>query len=167
VVAICSGCKVAVTLAAENQDLARLLLWSPESMGSLRSATTGWLKTRSALTTYARKLTRPETWKKLLSGKVQAGLVSKALVKHETRSAEEAAQEDATLKRFRTFRNPMLLVFGGSDPDAPGSSRAYARFCRTHAIPQSTHTVPHAGHSYYRATWTRELFDVSLRFLSS
>lgn len=167
VVAICSGCKVAVTLAAENQDLSRLLLWSPESMGSLRSAATGWLKTRNALATYARKLTRPETWKKLLSGKVQTGLVTKALVKHETRSAEEAAQEDATLARFRSFRNPVLFVFGGSDPDAPGSSRAYARYCRTHAIPQSTHTVPHAGHSYYSASWTGELFDASLRFLCS
>jgi len=166
VIAICSGCKVAVTLAANNPSLSRLLLWSPESMGSLRSAATGSRKTWGALATYTRKLLRPETWKKLLSGNVQAGLVAKALVKHETRSAEEALQEDVSLGKFRTFRNPVLLVFGGSDPDAAGSGRAYARYCRTFGIPYDTHTVPHAGHSYYSETWTDELFDVSLRFLS-
>jgi len=166
VIAICSGCKVAVTLAANNQNLFRLLLWSPESMGSLRSAATGSRKTWGALAAYTRKLLRPETWKKLLSGNVQAGLVAKALVKHETRSAEEALQEDGTLRKFRTFRNPVLLVFGGSDPDAAGSGRAYARYCRAFGIPYDTHTVPHAGHSYYSEVWTDELFDVSLRFLS-
>ena len=166
VIAICSGCKVAVTLAANNQTLSRLLLWSPESMGSLRSAATGSRKTWGALATYTRKLLRPETWKKLLSGNVQAGLVAKALVKHETRSAEEAIQEDVSLGKFRTFRNPVLLVFGGSDPDAAGSGRAYSRYCRAFGIPYDTHTVPHAGHSYYSEAWTDELFDVSLRFLS-
>lgn len=164
VVAICSGCKVAVALSAANQDLAKLLLWSAESMGSLRSATTGLRKTASALATYARKLLRPETWKKILSGKVQTGMVTQALVKHETRSAEEAKREDTVLKRFRSFRSPIFFVFGGSDPDAYGSSRAYADYCRSNKIPHSMHTVAHAGHSYYSEEWTRELLDVSRDF---
>ncbi|HPC49473.1 MAG TPA: alpha/beta hydrolase [Kiritimatiellia bacterium] len=165
VVAICSGCKVAITLAAGNPDLANLLLWSPESMGSLRSGATGWRKTRAALLAYARKLTRPETWRKILTGRVRTDLVTRALVRHATRSAEEAVREDATLARFRAFRNPLLLVFGGSDPDAPGSRTAYTRYCRTNAIPCRTHTIPHAGHSYYGEAWTQELFEVSLAFL--
>lgn len=165
VVAICSGCKVAITLASDNPDLANLLLWSPESMGSLRSGATGWRKTRAALLAYARKLTRPETWRKVLTGRVRTDLVTRALVRHETRSAEEAAREDATLARFRAFRNPLLLVFGGSDPDAPGSRAAYARYCRAHAIPCRTHTIPYAGHSYYGEAWTKDLFEVSLAFL--
>jgi alpha/beta superfamily hydrolase len=165
VIAICSGCKVAITLAAADRDIARLVLWSAESMGDLRSAATGLRKTLNLLGTYARKLSRPETWKKLLSGKVQTGMVTKALVKQETRSAAEAARENDVLKQFRKFRNPLLFVFGGSDPDASGSSRAYARYCRRHDIPQLSHTVAHAGHSYYGEAWTRELFEVSLGFL--
>ncbi len=165
VAAICSGCKVALALASKNQDVAKLLLWSPESMGALRSSSTGLRKTFSALTTYARKLVRPETWKKILSGQVQTGLVTKALVKHETRSADEAVWEDGVLKVFRTYRNPVLLVFGGSDPDAPGSSRAYAAYCHKHSIPHSSHTIAHAGHSYYGEAWTRDLFALSERFL--
>jgi alpha/beta superfamily hydrolase len=166
VVAICSGCKVAIALAADTPNIDRLALWSAESMGSLRSSATGLRKTWSALVTYGTKLLRPETWKKLLSGKVQTGMVAKALVKHETRTPQEAAWEDGVLKRFRAFRSPILFVFGGSDPDAPGSSRAYESFCRRNGIPHSTHTVAHAGHSYYGDAWARELLDVSARFLN-
>ena len=166
VIAICSGCKVAISLAAANPELDRLLLWSAESMGSLRSAATGLRKTASALTTYARKLLRPETWKKILSGKVQTGMVTQALVKHETRSADEAKREDTVLRLFRSFRSPVLFVFGGSDPDASGSSRAYADYCRSNKIPHARHTVAHAGHSYYSEEWTRELLGVSQDFVS-
>jgi len=165
VVAICSGCKVALTLAARNQDLAKLLLWSPESMGALRNAATGLRKTWGTLATYARKLTRPETWKKILSGKVQTGMVTKALVKQEMRSPEEAAWEDGVLRAFRTYRNPIQFVFGGSDPDAAGSREAYTRYCRAYGIPHDVHTIAHAGHSFYGEAWTRELLDVSHAFL--
>ena len=166
VIAICSGCKVAVTLAADAPDIDRLVLWSAESMGDLRSAATGLRKTGAMLLTYARKLTRPETWRKLFSGKVQTGMVTKALVKQETRSAAEAAWENGVLARFRAFRRPVLFVFGGSDPDAPGSRAAYERYCRTHSIPHQTHLIDHAGHSYYSETWTRELFERTQEWLS-
>ena len=166
VVGICSGCKVALTLAVRNPDIARLLLWSPESMGSLRSPATGPRKTFAALKNYARKLLRPETWRKLAAGKVQTGMVAKALVKQEKRSAAEAIREDAALKLFRGFRNPVCFVFGGSDPDAPGSRAAYARYCHAHGIPHETHLIAHAGHSYYSERWTRELFEASMAFLT-
>lgn len=165
-VAICSGCKVAITLAAAHQQIDRILLWSPESMGSLRSASTGWRKTVNALRSYGRKLTRPDTWRKVLSGRVHTRLVAKALVNHETRSASEAAAEDQTLRAFRAFCHPLLMVFGGSDPDAPGSRRAYEHFCRRHGIPCEIHTIPHAGHSYYSEPWTETLFRISHPFLA-
>lgn len=166
VIGICSGCKVALTLAARNPDIAKLLLWSPESMGSLRSPATGLRKTFAMLKSYARKLLRPETWRKLVTGKVQGGMVAKALVRQEKRSPEEAAQENIALKLFRSFRNPVLFVFGGSDPDAVGSRAAYERYCRANAIPHSTHVIPHAGHSFYSERWTRELFDASMPFMT-
>ena len=162
VVAICSGCKVAVALASRNPEIDRLMLWSAESMGSLRSAATGSRKTVSALKTYLRKLTRPETWRKILTGKVQTGMVTKALVKHETRTKDEAVWEDDVLRVFARHRNPVSFVFGGSDPDAAGSRQAYERYCAKHGIPHTRHTIPHAGHSYYSEAWTRELMAVSV-----
>jgi len=161
VVAICSGCKVALALASRNLGISRLMLWSAESMGSLRSAATGSRKTFTALKTYLLKLARPETWRKILSGKVQAGMVTKALVKHETRTKEEAVWEDGVLGAFAAYRNPVHFVFGGSDPDAAGSRQAYARYCAKHGIPATEHTIPHAGHSYYSEAWTRSLLETS------
>ncbi|MBQ9430476.1 MAG: alpha/beta hydrolase [Kiritimatiellae bacterium] len=159
VLAICSGCKVAISLAVSHPEVARLWLWSAESMGSLRHAATGLRKTLQALKTYAGKALRPETWRKLLKGKVNTGLVTKALVKHETRSPEEARREDATLAEFRKFRNPVCFVFGGSDPDTKGSSEAYSRFCRKNGIPFTLNIVPNSGHSYYGEEWTQQLFS--------
>jgi pimeloyl-ACP methyl ester carboxylesterase len=163
VVAICSGCKVAITLAAAHPEIDRLVLWSAESMGSLRAASTGLRKMLNMLRAYAGKLTKPETWKKILGGRVNTSLVTKALVRQEKRSPEEAKAEDETLKKFRAFRHPVFFVFGGSDPDAPGSSAAYARFCKKWGIPFAMHTVPNAGHSYYGAEWTRELLEETVR----
>ncbi|MBP5509431.1 MAG: alpha/beta fold hydrolase [Kiritimatiellae bacterium] len=166
IAAICSGCKVAITLAAAHPELDRLLLWSPESMGSLRAGATSRRKRWHTLLTYAKKLTSPETWKKLLTGKVNSKLVAKALAqKAEVRSAEEAATEDATLETFRFYRRPIHFFFGGSDPDAKGSSAAYEMFCRKNKIPFSLDWIPNAGHSYYGEAWTRQLLDFSERYL--
>lgn len=166
VAAICSGCKVAITLAAAHPELDRLLLWSAESMGSLRAGATNRRKRWHTLLTYAKKLTSPETWKKLLTGRVNSKLVAKALAqKAEVRSAEEAAAEDATLEKFRDYRRQVHFFFGGSDPDAKGSAAAYEAFCKKNKIPFSLDWIPNAGHSYYGAAWTRQLLDFSERYL--
>lgn len=160
-VAICSGCKVAITIATLSRRVRDMVLLSAEAMGSLRSKGTNSRKTASALLSYLRKLTRPETWKKILTGRVNTSMVGKALASHETRSADEAASEDRTLSAFRKFRGAITFVYGGSDPDAAPSSAAYRRFCGRHGITSAFHTVPHAGHSYYGLDWTEELLAVA------
>ncbi|MDA3924162.1 MAG: alpha/beta hydrolase [Kiritimatiellae bacterium] len=165
VAAICSGCKVAITLAAKHPEINKLLLLSAESMGSLRSSKTDSNKTKRALHTYIKKLTQLETWKKILTGKIQTKMVTKALVKHETRSDDESETEDYTLAKFKSFSNPVHFVFGGSDPDASGSMAAYKAYCEDHSIPHSIHLIPHAGHSYYSAKWSNEVLKTSIHFL--
>lgn len=164
-VAICSGCKVAVAAAAVEPDLAALALWSAESMGSLRSTATRRRKTRAALKTYALKLTRRETWVKLLTGRVRATMVTKALVSHETRSDQEAKAEDRTLQRFSAYTGDLLFVFGGSDPDAIGSSTAYAAYCRKHGLRHTLKTIPHAGHSFYQLDWESDILAITTTFI--
>jgi len=157
IVAICSGCKVAIGAAAAEADVRSLCLWSPEPMGSLRPSTTNRRKTRAALRTYFLKLLRPETWRKLLSGRVRGGMVRKALLAHETRAEDEATQEDAVLTRFRDYRGRVFAVFGEGDPEAAGSEAAYGTFCARHGIPWERHVIPREGHSFYRAEWADEL----------
>ena len=159
VIAICSGCKVAITLAT-RVDVRHLDLLSAESMGSLRAKGTNAAKTASALRSYIRKLFRRETWRKIFRGEVRTDMVGKALAHHETRSADEARAEDGILSRFRSYRGTIAFVYGGSDPDAPGARAGYERFCRKHSIAATFDTIPNAGHSYYALDWTDRVFEL-------
>ncbi len=158
VVAICSGCKVALTLATRT-EIRHLDLLSAEAMGSLRAKGTNANKTFSALKAYARKLFRRETWRKIFKGEVRTDMVGKALVRHETRGADEAKAEDRVLDRLRSFRGTLFFIYGGSDPDAPAASAAYRAFCRRHGLRAAFDEIPHAGHSYYALDWTDTLFS--------
>jgi pimeloyl-ACP methyl ester carboxylesterase len=159
VIAICSGCKVAITLAT-RVEVRHLDLLSAEAMGSLRAKGTNAAKTASALQKYFRKLFRRETWRKIFRGEVRTDMVGKALAHHETRSADEAKAEDGVLGRFRSYRGTIAFVYGGSDPDAPGARAGYGRFCRRHSISATFDTVPNAGHSYYALDWTDRVFEL-------
>ncbi len=163
--AICSGCKVAIRAAAAEPDIARLALWSAEAMGSLRGSTAGLHRRLVLLRAYARKLLQRETWRKLLRGQVRTGMVGRALVQAEVRTPAEARTEDEALRVFRAFRGSLLFVFGESDPDTPGSSRAYTAYCRAGSMPHTCHIVPHAGHSYYGVDWEQEVLRVTETWL--
>jgi alpha/beta superfamily hydrolase len=165
VAAICSGCKVAIAVAAAEPGIDALVLWSPEAMGALRAAAAGRRHLWRALTTYALKLTRRETWIKIATGRVRADMVKKTLVRSEIRSAAEAAGEDRILQRFRGYAGRIRFIFGGSDPDAADSAAAFAAFCARHGIRHDLHTVPHAGHSFYGLAWEAEVLDRSAEWI--
>jgi len=149
VVAICSGSKVALLLAAEGVQT-DLALFSAEPLGALRDGRrVAWRKFCHALRTYAHKLAQPQTWKKLLAGKVRAAGVRSALSPVEKPSAGEVRAETAALKKLRGFKGRILFVFAQRDPEAAPSAAAYAAFCGENKIPFELHTVPDTGHSFY------------------
>jgi pimeloyl-ACP methyl ester carboxylesterase len=163
--AICSGSKVALTLASREPAFTRLLLWSAETMGHLRATNTDQRKTRAMLAVYARKLLRPETWRKLLTGRVQHSMVRKALAEHETRSNNEARSEDQTLRALARKKADVMLIYGASDPDTALSLPAYKNWFLSNGFGVQTHTVPDANHSYYAIDWQSEVLDISQQWL--
>jgi pimeloyl-ACP methyl ester carboxylesterase len=163
---ICSGCKVAVGAAVDEPAVAGLVLWSAEPMGPLRTAGTARRKTLAALRAYARKLTHPATWRKLLTGNVHTGLVRKAVAGHETPGDDERRRETAELQRFRAFAGPVLFVYGSRDPDAAAARQRYARFCREAGIEHDSHMVDGANHSFYGLEWERAVCRVTLNWLA-
>ncbi len=166
-IAICSGCKVAIGTATRHPGIGWLVLWSAEVMGSLRASDTNLRKTLGALRAYGKKLLRRETWKKLLTGRVQTGMVGKALARHETRSAEEARAEDRLLEVFGRYQGRIRFIYGGSDPDAAPAAAAYRRFCQRHRIGFALDVIPHAGHSFYGEDWSNELIGRTLAWLAN
>ena len=149
VVAMCSGSKVALLLAAEGVK-ADLALFSAEPLGALRDGRrVAWRKLCHALGSYAFKLTQPQTWKKLFTGKVQAAGVRSALASSEKPSEAEVREETVALKKLRNYKGRILFVFAERDPEAAPSRAAYTAFCKENGIAFELHTVANTGHSFY------------------
>ncbi len=167
-VAICSGCKVALTLASREPSIKHLLLLSAEAMGHLRAGDTNRRKSMAALVTYARKLLRPATWHKIITGRVQTDMVRKAVASHETRSQSEAVVEDKTLSQLAESSSlRALLIYGGSDPDTTRALPAYTKWFKKNNFTTEQHIIADANHSYYSIKWEQELLDVATNWMTT
>jgi hypothetical protein len=163
---ICSGCKVAIGAAAADSRPSGLALWSAEPMGEMKDASVNARKTAHALRQYARKALQPRAWLKILSFRVNTGLVRKAVLEHETATVEERRRESLMLKRFReTFRGRVLFIYGSNDPETRLASRNYSRLCGRAAIPNEVHEILGANHSYYSLVWEKKALDLTERWL--
>ncbi len=165
--AICSGGKVAIGTAVERPAVTGLVLWSGEALGSLRSAATNTRKSAFALRSYLRKLTNPETWRKIIRLQVNLKLVRKALLKHETRGDSEAQQEERILARFRAWRGQVLFIYGSNDPDTRLAAGNYETFCTAQGISHMFHEIAGANHSFYSLAWEQEVMDLTGRWLAA
>jgi pimeloyl-ACP methyl ester carboxylesterase len=161
---ICSGGKVAIGLASEDSRIEGLALWSAESMGYLRDPSAGVNKSLEALRIYTRKLVRPETWRKILTFRVNTGMVRKALSTDEAPSSADIADESAMLHKFRRFRGGILLVYGGNDPETKTAAGAYIRFCGQNRIASEFHEIPEANHSFYSIRSSEEVMTLTERW---
>jgi pimeloyl-ACP methyl ester carboxylesterase len=155
---ICSGAKVAISAAIQT-SVSHLVLWSAEALGDLRSANTNKHKTVRMVKEYALKMTRLSTWRRLFKGEVDVAGVQRAVFQHETRTEEEAKQENRLLKKFRQFNGQLLFIYGGNDPETGLAGEGYRRFCQAFSIPHEYHVVEEANHSFYSLKWEADLLQ--------
>jgi len=154
---ICSGAKVAISAAQNDCDVQHLVLWSAEAMGNLRSHTTRARRSWAALQSYARKIMNPNTWRRLLTGQVNVGMVGKAVAQSETPGDAERRRESEILDRFHTFSGEILFIYGSRDPDTDSAAHRYADFCRQSGIKSTFHEIPDANHSFYGLEWEEQV----------
>jgi len=158
---ICSGSKVAMGTAATMAGVDEMVLLSHEAMGDLRrGGGTGARKSRSVLKAYLVKLTRPETWLKILTGRVNTRMVGKALSQREAPDEDELVAETGWLERLSDYSGRLLFVYGSNDPATPAAQPKYDAFCREHALQAAFHVVDGANHSFYSLEWETEVLDV-------
>ena len=162
---ICSGAKVAIATAEALPGIRHLVLWSAEAMGDLRNAATRARRSLGALKAYARKLVSPRTWRKLLSGRVNVGLVGKAIAQTETPDLNERAAESRVLHGFRRFPGEILFLYGSRDPDTSSAAQRYLEFCRRWGVANTMHEIPDANHSFYGLEWEQRVFDLTAAWL--
>lgn len=163
---ICSGGKVAIGAACDEPRIRGLVLWSGEALGHLRHAATNRRKTMFALNEYFKKLKSPQTWKKIVSGRINVNGVKKTLTKHETRTAQEAAQEEKILTRFRFYNGAVLLIYGTHDPDTKMAGTNYQSYLKKNGITHEYHAVENANHSFYSLETESRVLDLSAKWFA-
>lgn len=163
--AICSGCKVAIGTAARDSRVDGLALWSPEPMGPMRDPASKHRKSTGALRAYARKLLRWETWRKLITFRVNLRLVKKAVASGEVAGHDEIRDETEWLEQFRAFRGRVLLIHGTNDPETSTAKPGYVQLCTRAGIPHEVHEIAGANHSFYGLSWEREVMDLTERWM--
>jgi uncharacterized protein len=168
---LCSGCEVAFA-AAREPGVAALALWSAPVFAAEQSSERAARKRAHHLKEYARKLLRPATYIKLLTGRLDMKGIRKAMEGGGTESKNAEAQQAgqlppgwraAALRRFERFHAPLLLIYGTADPTTEEALAWYRE--RSRSQPH-VHMVEGANHSYYGLAWEREVIDVTLRWLN-
>ena len=158
---ICSGGKVAVSAAAKDPRVERLVLWSAEPMGTLRDGVRRSRKTLSVVGEYIAKLMNPRTWKRIVTGQVNTRMVRKAVANCEQATPEERKAEDVILKQFTSYRGNVNLIYGTNDPETCMASKAYETLCHDSKIPHDSHRIEGANHSFYSLEWEKQVIDLT------
>ena len=171
-VGLCSGCEVAFAVADEA-GVSGLILWSAPVFAAGQSSERLARKRSTHLKDYARKMMRPATWAKVLSGRLDVKGIGKVVgqgggEEHKNIESSEAGhlpkgwREDA-MQRFSKVRVPSLLVYGTADPT---TEEALAWHRGQLVEKPEIHLVDGANHSYYGLNWEHEVFVASKKWLS-
>ncbi len=165
---MCSGGEVAIGAGVLREVIDSLLLWSVPMVALEEGRQRPESRTWHNLKEYARKLLRPETWRKILTGSVRTDMVRKALFEG---GAYETPEENVKLgidwyDRFTRFRGAMLFVYGGNDPSAEPSIAHYRSLCEEADIPAEFQVVSGSNHAFYSLAWEQEVIAGTLAWLN-
>jgi len=171
-VGLCSGCEVAFAVADEV-GVSGLMLWSAPVFAAGQSSERLARKRSTHLKDYARKMLRPATWAKVLSGRVDVKGIGKVVGQgggEEQKNIESgeaghlpSGWRDDAMQRFSKVRLPSLLVYGTADPT---TEEALAWHRGQLRVAPEIHLVDGANHSYYGLDWEAEVFAASEKWLS-
>lgn len=175
---LCSGCEVALaTSAFEAENVENLLLWSAPVFAAQKSEERLARKRQGYLKEYARKLLRPATWAKVISGKADVRGVQKVLAQgggQENKNVESGdpgqlprGWRSGVLERWKKTGMPVFMVYGTSDPTTDEALKWHTELiaAREYSTTPDVHLVAGANHSYYGLEWEEEVFDVTQNWL--
>lgn len=160
----CSGCEVAIGAAPGIPQAASMVLWSAPIVGASREASDE-AKRKDIVGQYWSKLFRRETWAKLIGGKLQLGMVLRALRRGGKGAGEQGAESDRDidwLGSFTGFPGDVQFVYGTKDPTTEACIEHFGRLTEKAGRPWRCHLVEGANHAFYSSEWEREVIRVTL-----
>jgi pimeloyl-ACP methyl ester carboxylesterase len=164
----CSGSEVAIGAGTLDERIDSLVLWSAPIVAGDRSEADA-AKRRSIYAKYVRKLFMRETWSKLIGGRLQPGMILKALTRGGKGSGEEGAESDQEIDwhhRFADFAGEVLFIYGGNDPTTDSAVTHYRELSSEIGREFSHHVVEGANHAFYSLGWEQEVLGTSLDWLA-
>jgi dienelactone hydrolase len=164
---ICSGGEVAIGAGVQRELIDAMALWSVPIVAAEPGRQRPKSRTWHHLKEYGRKLLRPETWRKIVTGNVRTDMVKKALVDG---GAYETPEDNVKLgidwhERFTTFPGPILFIYGGNDPATEKSIAHYRDLCAAGGVKSDFHVVEGANHAFYSLAWEREVIAKTAEWL--
>jgi dienelactone hydrolase len=164
----CSGSEVAIGAGVLDERVDSMVLWSAPIVAGDRSEADA-AKRRSVYSTYISKLFRRETWSKLIGGRLQPGMILKALTSGGKGAGEEGAESDREIDwyhRFVDFDGEVMFIYGGNDPTTESALEHYRELSREAGREFNHHIVEGANHAFYSLGWEQEVLSVSLDWLA-
>lgn len=167
---LCSGGNVAIGAASLRLEAVdrivacSLLPFMEQQHGSSRGR-----HLASRLSQYARKLLRPETWRRLLRGEINLKESGRVLVANPEGDAAEQERKRSRrdiLRDFSGYRGDLCLLYGSRDPDYPSAQAVYRNYCRDHHIPLQIQVVEGSNHNFYSVAWSEEVISRSHAWLN-
>lgn len=165
----CSGSEVAIGSGTLVPECSQLVLWSAPIVGASREAMDK-AKKKSILRQYVAKVFRRETWSKLIGGKLQLGMIKRAMLGGGKGAGEKGSASDKDIDwigRFTGFKGDVLFVYGNADPTTPDSVAHFQRLTEMARRPWHCHLVEGANHAFYSLPWEREVIGASLDWLEA
>jgi pimeloyl-ACP methyl ester carboxylesterase len=163
----CSGSEVAIGAGALIPAVQRLVLWSAPPVAADREEMRQ-AKRASVLRTYLRKALRPETWRRLLQGRLRLDRVRQTLRTGGLGAGELGSASDQEidwLGRFVGFPGRVLFLYGSNDPTTPACLQHYQELTDRAGRPFETHLVQGANHAFYSLAWEQEVINTTLQWL--
>jgi dienelactone hydrolase len=167
---MCSGGNVALAASAFRDDVRAVVAWSTYPFQEQRSAAQDLRRTGHFAGVYLGKALRAETWKKLLTGRVNLGMVRKVLLGHY--AAGEGTQRDLqrsrrdVLSAISGYEGRVLLLFGAKDPEAVDAERLFREFCSQHGLAADFESIAGANHNFHSLAWKRQAVEATGRWLT-
>jgi len=164
---ICSGGEVAVGALFSGLDVDSVCLWSAPVFAAEPTAARRSRKRLGYLLDYGRKALRPETWRKLLSGRVRFDIIRRVLGGAGVHEKSEGEPEELGRSAVFTGRcGGALLVYGTADPVAQEAAIAYESLYGGAGCGSSLHVVEGANHGFYGLHWKTEVIRVTREWLA-
>jgi len=163
----CSGSEVAIGAGPLIEECTHLALWSAPIVGASRE-TADEAKRKHIFRQYLGKLLRRETWQKLIGGRLQIGMIKKALLGGGKGAGEQGSESDQDidwLGRFTGFGGEVLFIYGSKDPTTEAALEHYQGLTKEARREWRHHLIDGANHAFYSVQWEREVIETTLDWL--